>query len=44
MLKLINFKKMGGNHMDEIHRRMSEEFEKRRQLAAILEGRLARRA
>ena len=30
--------------MDEIHRRMSEEFEKRQQLAAILEGRLARRA
>ena len=30
--------------MDEIHRRMSEEFEKRRRLAAILEGRLARRA
>ena len=30
--------------MDEIHRRMSEEFEKRRQLAAILEVRLARRA
>ena len=30
--------------MDEIHRRMSEEFEKSRQLAAILEGRLARRA
>ena len=30
--------------MDEIHRRISEEFEKRRQLAAILEGRLARRA
>ena len=30
--------------MDQIHRCMSEEFEKRRQIAAMLEGRLARRA